>query len=136
MRKECGLWIYSCVICTAFCTVAAPGQQPKREARCIPLVCASGDCSLLAGAPLTAGMRSGFVRLAPDRTVGRHSTGKNEETLVILHGQGDALLDGGKRLSFTAPTVVYFPPSTFHDVLNTGKEALEYVYVVAPATRQ
>jgi mannose-6-phosphate isomerase-like protein (cupin superfamily) len=77
-------------------------------------------------------MRSGFVRLTPGQTVGRHTTAENEETLVILHGQGDALLDGGKKLSFTAPAVVYIPPETHHDVLNTGKELLEYVYVVAP----
>jgi mannose-6-phosphate isomerase-like protein (cupin superfamily) len=57
-------------------------------------------------------------------------------TLVILHGQGDALLDGSKKVSFTAPAAVYIPPQTHHDVLNTGKEPLEYVYVVAPVTTQ
>jgi mannose-6-phosphate isomerase-like protein (cupin superfamily) len=129
-------WFHVGVVISLFCIVAAPGQQPLKEARSIPLVCAGGDCSLLTGVPQTAGMHSGFVRLAPNRTVGRHTTGKKEETLVILHGQGDALLDGGKKLSFVAPAVVYFPPSTFHDVLNTGKDLLEYVYVVAPATGQ
>jgi len=28
---------------------------------------------------------------------------------------------------------VYIPPGTRHNVRNTGKELLEYVYVVAPA---
>jgi len=136
MRKKSGSWFRAGLVFALLCTAAASGQQLKRESYAIPLVCAGGDCPLLTGVPQTAGMRSGFVRLAPDRTVGRHTTGKNEETLIILHGQGDALLDGGKRLSFTAPAAVYFPPSTFHNVLNTGNEPLEYVYIVAPAVRQ
>ncbi len=136
MRGKFAILLNAGAVCIIFCTVAAFGQQPKREAHSIPLVCVSGDCLLLAGVPQTAGMRSGFLRLAPGRTVGRHSTGKNEETLVILHGQGDALLDGSEKVSFTAPAVIYIPPKTHHDVLNTGKEPLEYVYVVAPVATQ
>jgi mannose-6-phosphate isomerase-like protein (cupin superfamily) len=78
-------------------------------------------------------MRSGFVRLKPDETVGWHTTGKNEESLVILHGRGEARLEGQPSRLFTAPEFVYIPPSTRHNVANTGDEPLEYVYVVAPA---
>ena len=60
-------------------------------------------------------------------------TGKNEEALVILHGQGEALIDGQAKQPFVAPALVYIPPETRHNVANTGKEPLEYVYVVAPA---
>ena len=121
------------VYATLFCVLMplasqAPGPQP----RVLPLDCPGGDCPLLAGAPQTAGMISGFVRLAPNRSVGRHTTGQHEEALVILRGRGDALIDGGPKLSFAAPRVAYIPPSTWHDVVNTGQEALEYVYVVAP----
>ena len=111
-------------------------QTPHREALVVPLDCANGDCPLLRGVPQTAGMRSGFVRLTPGQKVGRHTTAKNEETLVVLHGRGKALLDDGKNLIFAAPAIVYIPPQTHHDVLNTGKEMLEYVYVVAPAEGQ
>jgi len=38
-------------------------------------------------------MRSDFVRLKPGQSVGWHTTGQNEEALVILHGQGEALLE-------------------------------------------
>jgi mannose-6-phosphate isomerase-like protein (cupin superfamily) len=79
-------------------------------------------------------MRSGFVRLKPGATVGWHTTGRNEEALVILRGQGEALIDGGEKQAFVAPALVYIPPVTRHNVANTGAEALEYVYVVAPAT--
>ena len=98
-----------------------------------PLECPSGDCPLLQGSPQTAGMRSGFVRLKPGATVGWHTTGKNEEALVILHGQGEALIDGQAKRTFQAPAFAYIPPATRHNVANTGKEPLEYVYVVAPA---
>ncbi len=50
----------------------------------MPLACAESDCSLLKGDPQTTGMRSGFVRLKPGATVGWHTTGKNEEALVIF----------------------------------------------------
>ncbi len=99
----------------------------------IPLRCAGGDCPLLTGVPHTAGMRSGYVRLLAGTTVGWHSTGKNEESLVILQGHGEALIEGQASRPFTAPTVVYIPPATRHDIKNTGTQLLQYVYVVASA---
>jgi mannose-6-phosphate isomerase-like protein (cupin superfamily) len=108
-------------------------QTAPPHALTLPLKCATGDCSLLHGTPQTAGMRSGFVRLKPGDSVGWHTTGQNEESLVILRGQGDALIEGEPGRSFTAPGFVYIPPATRHNVRNTGDDALEYVYVVAPA---
>jgi mannose-6-phosphate isomerase-like protein (cupin superfamily) len=81
-------------------------------------------------------MRSGFVRLKTGETVGWHTTGKNEESLVILHGTGEARIEAQPAHTFTAPAFVYIPPATRHNVANTGTELLEYVYVVAPATSQ
>jgi len=77
-------------------------------------------------------MRSGFVRLKPGETVGWHSTGQNEETLVILRGKGAALIEGQPSRPFDAPATAYIPPATRHNVRNTGAGPLEYVYVVAP----
>ena len=108
-------------------------QTPKPQALTLPLQCAQRDCPLLHGAPQTAGMRSGFVRLKPGETIGWHTTGNNEESLVILRGRGEARLEGQSSRPFAAPELVYIPPSTRHNVANTGKEVLEYVYVVAPA---
>jgi mannose-6-phosphate isomerase-like protein (cupin superfamily) len=114
---------------------AAPisSQTTKPQPLNVPLKGAQQDRPLLNGVPQTAGMRSGFVRLKPGATVGWHTTGKNEEALVILHGQGEALIDGQAKQPFVAPAFVYIPPTTRHNVLNTGTEPLEYVYVVAPA---
>ncbi len=115
----------------AFFAAGAQGPHPLS----IPLVCGHGDCPLLKGAPQTSGMRSGYVRLQPGETVGWHTTGTNEETLVILRGQGTALIEGQESRPFVAPALVYIPPATRHNVQNTGQEKLEYVYVVAPAKR-
>lgn len=117
--------------------VCVPAQTPKPQPLTVPLQCAQGDCPVLTGMPQTTGMRSGFVRLKPGQTVGWHTTGKNEEALVVLHGTGKALIEGEhgaqQGLAFTAPALVYIPPATRHNVANTGSDPLEYEYVVAPA---
>ena len=111
-------------------------NSPDRMAGPRPLArsldCPKGRCPLLQGVPQTMGMRSGFVRLQPGATVGWHTTGQHEEALVILRGQGEALIDGQAKQAFIAPAFAYIPPMTRHNVLNTGEEPLEYVYVVAP----
>ncbi len=111
-------------------------QAPKPRPLSMKLQCVGGDCPLLQGVPQTAGMRSGFVRLKTGETVGWHTTGKNEESLVILRGSGEARIEGWPAHTFTAPAFVYIPPATRHNVANTGSEPLEYVYVVAPANSQ
>ncbi len=108
-------------------------SAPKHEATTMSLECATGDCPLLKGMPQTAGLRSGYVRLKPGESVGWHTTGQNEEALVILHGKGEAEIEGATRMPLTASMLAYVPPATRHNVMNTGPEQLEYVYVVAPA---
>lgn len=111
-------------------------EAPRPEALARPLECSGGDCPLLQGPPQTTGMRSGFVRLKPGATVGWHTTGHNEESLVVLRGQGEALIDGQGKRTFVAPAFAYIPPGTRHNVSNTGQEILEYVYIVAPAAKR
>jgi mannose-6-phosphate isomerase-like protein (cupin superfamily) len=108
-------------------------QTAKPQPLTLALQCTGGDCPLLNGAPQTDGMRSGYVRLKPGQTVGWHTTGKNEESLVILSGRGEARLEGLPARAFSAPALVYIPPAMKHNVANTGNKVLEYVYVVAPA---
>lgn len=115
------------------CCAGLPSQEPKPQPLTLPLACAGGDCPLLQGAPQTAGMRSGFVRLKPGETVGWHTTGKNEESLIVLRGRGEARFEGQPPRAFVAPAAAYIPPATRHNVANTGDVLLEYVYVVAPA---
>ncbi len=107
-------------------------DAPKPQLESIQLQCAGGDCPLLNGAPQTFGMRSGFVRLSPGKSVGWHSTKQNEEALVILRGTGSLLIQDRPPNRFMAPHFFYVPADTKHNVVNTGREPLEYVYVVGP----
>src|ERR1017187_6464764 len=109
-----------------FAAVPLSPQVSKPRPLAVPLVCSKGDCPLLAGAPQTTGMRSGFVRLKPGEAVGWHSTGQNEEALVILRGEGTALIEGHPSQPLAAPALAYTPPAPRHNVQNTGKEPLEY----------
>jgi len=113
-------------------------QQSALTPRTMPLACGGKDCTLLGGAHAeagevqTAGMRSGFVRLAPGETVGWHTTGAHEEELVILRGKGEAEVEGRSGMPLGEGKIAYIPPETRHNVKNTGTAPLEYVYVVAP----
>ena len=116
-----------------FAVVPLTSQISRPRPLTLPLECPKGDCPLLRGSPQTTGMRSGFVRLRLGEEVGWHTTGQNEEALVILQGHGEALIDGHPKLTLAAPMLAYIPPASRHNVISTGKEPLEYVYVVAPA---
>jgi hypothetical protein len=110
-----------------------PSRTRPLQPLTLPLKCAEGDCPLLKGIPQTVGMRSGFVRLKPGGSVGWHTTGENEEALVVLRGRGEARVEGQAGRALEAPMLAYIPPATRHNVANTGDEPLEYVYLVAPA---
>jgi len=136
------LWLRSPAFaaCSLIAAAYLWSQAPQPRPLAIPLTCSQGDCPVLTGAPQTTGMRSGFVRLKPGQTVGWHTTGKNEEAMVVLHGKGTALIEGPRGgqpgMPFAAPALVYIPPDTRHNVENTGSDPLEYEYVVAPAKAQ
>ena len=79
------LWYrFGAVVGTALVALPGTAQSAKPHPLVIPLKCAGGDCPLPTGVPHTSGMRSGYVRLLKGATVGWHSTGNNEESLVIL----------------------------------------------------
>jgi mannose-6-phosphate isomerase-like protein (cupin superfamily) len=113
------------------------GGEPPRKApaaKVIRLDTGGKDyLPVLSGPPETATMRSGLVVLAPGKAVGKHSTGRHEEILVVLEGAGEMQITGEASLPVVAGTAVYCPPRREHDVLNTGKTELRYVYVVARA---
>ncbi len=112
--------------------VIAGQDRARREPATFALDCAGGDCPLLKGAPQTSGMRGGSVKLQPGESVGWHSTSKNEEALVILHGSGVVNMEGHSDLLLREKMLAYIPPATRHNVTNNGTQLLEYVWVVAP----
>lgn len=123
------LSIFACV----FSNKGAEAQGPPK-----PQVIShdgSGEnyVQLLSGPPETVTMRSGRVILNPGKSIGKHSTGENEEILVILEGQGEMRITGGATFQLNKSVVAYCPPNTEHDVLNIGTGVLRYVYIVARA---
>jgi len=102
------------------------------EPRVILLTTENHYQRLLSGAPETCGMRGGHLVLAPAAECGEHSTNSHEEVLVVLSGRGVARLGDGASLAIGGGQIVYIPPYTTHNIVNTGAEVLRYVYVVAP----
>ena len=49
----------------------------------------------------------------------------------MLEGQGEMSFKDGSRLDVKTNHAIYCPPETEHNVTNTGKNVLRYVYVVA-----
>lgn len=88
---------------------------------------------VLGGPPESVTMRSGYVVLLPDTSVGRHSTESYEELVVVLDGEGEMLFGDGSVLQLGTFIVSYCPPDTEHDVRNTGSKPLRYIYVIARA---
>jgi quercetin dioxygenase-like cupin family protein len=113
-------------------TAFAQKEDAKHAPKKFALECAGGDCPLLTGKPQTSGMRGGSVKLKPGESVGWHSTGENEEALVILKGLGIAKIEGQPDVSFHDGELIYIPPATRHNVTSAGADVLEYVWVVAP----
>jgi quercetin dioxygenase-like cupin family protein len=93
----------------------------------------SDSVKILNGPPETVTMRSGYMVLAPSKSVGRHSTRDNEEAIVVLSGTGEMNIIGGSTLHLRPYCVAYCPPNTEHDVVNKGTDTLRYIYIVARA---
>ena len=109
-------------------------QSDKPAAKAVPLQQkAAGYQELLSGPPVSAGMKSGLVVLAPGKSVGKHSTGDHEEMVIVLEGAGQMVLADGRRVDMSPAAVAYSPPGTEHDITNTGSGLLRYIYVVSRA---
>ncbi|MBS4016205.1 MAG: cupin domain-containing protein [Candidatus Latescibacteria bacterium] len=87
--------------------------------------------SILAGSPQSVTMCSGLVSLKPGDSVGEHSTKDYEELIIILEGNGIVKVKGQKLIKAKPGIAVYNPPQTEHNVINTSKKPLRYIYVVA-----
>lgn len=107
-------------------------QKPKPKRVELDLS-ATEYCRLLGGPPESVTMRSGYVILLPEKSVGRHSTESYEEMVIVLEGEGEMLLGDGSVLQLKPHIVAYCPPGTEHDVRSTGNRPLRYVYVVSKA---
>jgi mannose-6-phosphate isomerase-like protein (cupin superfamily) len=87
---------------------------------------------LLAGAPATAGMKSGHITLKPGESVGEHKTEAKEESIIVLEGTADIYCEGKLLFIVREKSLIYIPPEVNHDIKNSSDKVLRYVYVVSP----
>ncbi len=107
-------------------------SQDKPRPKVVELDSGGKDyLQVLAGPPESVTMKSGLEVLAPNQSVGKHSTGQHEELLVVLEGRGEMSFKDGSKLEVKANHAIYCPPETEHNVTNTGRSVLRYVYVVS-----
>ena len=118
-------------------TIAQELTDSKPQPRVIKLNPDAGKHQeVLTGPPGTVTMHSGLVILEPDSCVGIHNTEIYEEVLVVLEGKGKMEITGGLVLQFESGNVAYCPPHSEHNVFNTGKSKLKYLYIVAVADKK
>ena len=126
------LLVAGLVLASAATTSAGDADSMKAQPRVIHLDrAAGGSRAVFTGPPVTWTMRSGYVVLQPGTSVGRHNTRRYEEAVVVLEGAGEMRITGGATLELAPYTVAYCPPMTEHDVFNTGRRPLRYIWLVA-----
>jgi oxalate decarboxylase/phosphoglucose isomerase-like protein (cupin superfamily) len=76
----------------------------------------------------------GVVLLEPGKGHVRHNHPGCEETLYVVSGQGNQMIDmGGETWQpIAAGDLVHIPPDTFHATLNAGWEPLKMIAVYSP----
>ncbi len=76
---------------------------------------------------------SGVVTLAPKQTVGSHNTEGYEELIIVLAGYGRMEIAEQKHFDIAYGKIAFCPPYTEHNIVNTGKEDLKYIYIATKA---
>jgi mannose-6-phosphate isomerase-like protein (cupin superfamily) len=71
-----------------------------------------------------------YVSVFPDCEVPRHVHENEEQTYIILDGEGEVVL-GGEKFNVSNGYVVFIPVGIEHSIRNTGKKELKYVYFVS-----
>ena len=114
----------------------AQTASPELKPRLIQLNQTAVESSdVFKGPPETVTMHSGYMVLAPSKSVGKHSTRGYEEAVIVLSGSGEMRISGGPTFALHPYAVAYCPPLTEHDVVNTGSDTLRYIWLVAKATK-
>lgn len=84
----------------------------------------------------TRGIKLGHVILNPGEEIGEHSTENYEEALVILKGKGNLIIEKDDIIEIGEGHAMYIPPETIHNVKNTDKAILEYIFITSHAEKQ
>jgi quercetin dioxygenase-like cupin family protein len=74
-------------------------------------------------------IHAGYVVLESGKEVGEHTTEDGEELIVVVEGEGEVTSEGRTK-TVEAPCVVLVPAHMVHNVRNTSKALLKYVYAL------
>jgi quercetin dioxygenase-like cupin family protein len=74
-------------------------------------------------------LHAGYVVLESGKEVGEHATEGEEELIMVVEGKGEVVSEGHSQ-TIEAPCVVLVPAHTVHNVRNTSKALLKYVYAL------
>ena len=85
---------------------------------------------LLGDAAHKKNFRAGLVMLNEGESVGEHSTENKEEALIILEGKA-GIICGKRIIKAGRDNFIYIPPKTKHNLKNTGKGILKYIYITS-----
>lgn len=108
-----------------------PEDCPSPQPRLILLPIAGEQHVELLGTLVSASLRSGYMELLPGESVGKHDSEENEELLIPLYGRGEFHSPGKDPLPIQSGCILYNPPHTLHEVINTGDEPLRYIYILS-----
>ncbi len=86
---------------------------------------------LLGDSAKVKGLRAGLVTLGPKELIGEHKTENKEEALIILKGRATVYFGKNKKLKASEGSFIFIPPETLHNVKNSGRKILQYVYVTS-----
>src|SRR5262252_3567658 len=99
------------LMCMCIWNPQVSAQNPIAPPKAISLhQTTPGYQELLTGPPLSVGMKSGLVVLAPGSSVGKHKTDGREEMVIVLEGRGEMVLTDDRRIEIGPAVAAYSPP--------------------------
>lgn len=84
---------------------------------------------LLGDSYKTKGLKAGLVTLKSKESIGEHKTESKEEIIIIIKGSATVYFGKNNKLKAAQNTFVFIPPETTHNIENSGKSILRYLYV-------
>jgi len=78
----------------------------------------------------TDNLKMSYVSVFPGSEVPKHVHNNEEQTYIILDGEGEVTL-GEEKFYITNGYAVFIPAGVDHSIRNIGKKELKYVYFVS-----
>jgi len=103
----------------------------KEKVFCMQLKDRQRFLRLLGDSSKVKGLRSGYLVLKPGESVGQHNSGPSEEVILVINGSGLVYYGKKSSLKIKKSSFVYIPSQVPHNVINTGKDLLKYIYTAA-----